>query len=82
MSDYLLSSAILVHLAALMQVTGYLLKDQIQLRLLLLAGNVLYGVYYVVHPDTPLWDAMGWSVVMVLSNAVLIVVILRERRHG
>ncbi len=82
MTEYLFSTAIIVHLAALLQVTGYLLKDQIKLRLLLLAGNVLYAVYYITHPATPLWDAMIWSAVMVVSNTILIVVILRERRHG
>jgi hypothetical protein len=73
-------SGLLVHLAALCQILGFLMRDQIWLRALVLTGNALYAVYYFVYPATPLWDAMFWSGTMLLANAVMIVVILRDRR--
>ena len=82
MSEYLQSTAMLVHIAALLQVVGYLLRDQIRLRLMLLAGSIIYCVYYVAHPQTPLWDAMAWSLIMAVANTVLIIVIWHDRRTG
>lgn len=76
------STAALVHIAALCHVAGFLLRDQIRLRLLLLLGNLLYALYYILHPETPLWDAAIWSVIMVLSNGVLTMILIRERQPG
>lgn len=77
LGDY---SWLLVHLAALVQIAGYLMRDQIWLRALVLTGNGLYALYYFVHPATPLWDAMFWSVTMLTANLVMIVLIRRSRR--
>ena len=76
-------TALLVHLAALIQLSGFLMRDQVMLRILVLSGNALYITYYYVHPATPLWDAMFWSGAMLLANLVMTVLILRDRRtHG
>lgn len=71
---------VLVHIAALSQVCGYLLRDQLLLRAMLLAGTVLYGAYYVLYPDRPLWDAIFWSVVMASANLWVIRAIVHDRR--
>lgn len=73
------SAGLLVHLAAGTQVVGYLVRDQLALRLLLLAGTLLYIAYYIFYPATPLWDAALWSLVMAVANTLLIVLLLRER---
>lgn len=74
------NSAVLVHIAALCQICGFLMRDQIWLRAFVLSGNALYISYYYLHPATPLWDALFWSAAMLLANAVMIVVILRDKR--
>jgi hypothetical protein len=71
----------LVHLGAITQIAGFLFRDQLALRWMLLAGNGLYGAYYLLHPATPLWDALAWSVVVVAVNLTMIVVIARSRRQ-
>jgi CRP-like cAMP-binding protein len=71
---------LLVHLAALSQVCGYLMRDQLALRVLLLIGTTLYAAYYVLYPDRPLWDAIFWSVVMGASNLWVIRAIVHDRR--
>lgn len=82
MADYLWSTALLVHLAALLQVFAYLLRDQIRLRLLMLCGSFFYCLYYIVHPATPMWDAAFWTFTMAATNAGMIVVLMRDRRPG
>lgn len=82
-ADLSSASALLVHLAALVQLSGFLMRNQVTLRLLVLTGNALYLTYYYVHPATPLWDAMFWSGAMLVANLAMTVVILRDRgSHG
>jgi hypothetical protein len=74
---------LLVHAAALIQLGGFLMRDQVRLRLLVMTGNVLYILYYYVHPAVPLWDAMFWSGTFFTANLGMVVVLLRDRRlHG
>lgn len=68
----------LVHLAALCQLSGFLLRDQLRLRALVMLGNALYVTYYFLLP-VPLWDAMFWSAAIGVTNLVMIVVIARRR---
>lgn len=70
---------LLVHLAALTQVLGYLLRDQLKLRFLLLVGTCLYCAYYYLYPETLLWDAMFWNAVMITANIVVMGLIVRDR---
>ena len=71
--------AILVHMAALTQVIGYLIRDQLSLRVLLLTGTILYIAYYRLYPETPLWDAIFWGCMLGLANLISIILILRDR---
>ncbi len=71
----------IVHLAALITITGLLMRDQLKLRALVLVGNGLYALYYFVAAPLPLWDAMFWSVAMGIANAVMFVIVWRDRRH-
>jgi hypothetical protein len=70
---------VLIHVANVMYVVSYLVKDILWLRLLtVVAGSVLLG-YYALLP-VPLWAAIGWNVVFLVINLRQIQVLLLERR--
>lgn len=71
----------LVHVAALINVSGMFFRDQFMLRLLVLVSTLLYIVYYLVVPETPLWDAIAWCVVLTGVNAVMMVLIILDRKQ-
>lgn len=50
-------------------VLGFLFRDQIYTRFLVVVGSVLYIVYYGTVGPTPLWDAIIGSVLIGLSSA-------------
>ncbi len=75
-------AALLVHLAGLLQVTGYLSKNQLVLRLLLLSGTVLYIAYYLLAGPSPQWHPIVWSSVFFVTNAAVITSLYSDRRHG
>jgi len=79
MDDYFGGWAILVHIAAVFYVAGFLVRDQLMLRMLILTGTLCYLVYYYLALDTPLWDAIFWSVVMGSANLYMILVLSFER---
>lgn len=74
-------NGLIVHLAALITIAGLLMRDQLKLRALVLVGNGLYAIYFLVAPPLPLWDAMFWSTAMGTANFVMIVIIWRSRQH-
>lgn len=71
----------LVHIAALINVSGMFFRDQFMLRLLVLVSTLLYIVYYIIVPATPLWDAIAWCVVLIGVNAVVMVLIILDRKQ-
>jgi len=64
------SPELIVALAGGAQILGYLVINQVALRLLLLLGTVLYVWYYLVVADTPLWEAIYLSVLMGVANLI------------
>lgn len=81
MHELMVDSAWLVHVAALLQVLGLLLRGQLLLRLFILAGNLFYAAYYYFYPDEPLWAAIFWSAVLGAANLVGTARLLWERVH-
>jgi hypothetical protein len=71
----------LVHLAAAIYLAGFLFRDQIMLRGLLIVGDVVYTAYYVLAPADPLWGGAFWSIVFICVNAVMITRIVADRAH-
>ena len=69
----------LIDVAALMQTMGFLVRDQLILRILVLIGTILYASYYYFAPAVPLWHALAWSSVLATANLSLIIRILIER---
>ena len=58
----------LVFLAGSAFVMGYLIINQVILRLFMLIGTSLYIGYYATVADTPLWEAIYTSLAMGLAN--------------
>jgi hypothetical protein len=81
MEQHLFGAAALVHVAGLLQVGGYLSRDQLVLRFLLFAGSCFYVTYYFVSAATPLWEAILWSGVLMSANVYVMVVLFLDRRH-
>jgi hypothetical protein len=70
---------VLIHVANVLYVISYLVKDILWLRLLtVVAGSVLLA-YYVLLP-VPLWAAIGWNIIFLAINLKQIHALLLERR--
>ncbi len=73
-----LTANIFVHIALAFYVAGFLTRNELLLRGLILCGTCFYILYYYFVSETPLWDAILASSVIGLANIVMITVILRE----
>lgn len=62
-----------------MFVLGYLILDQILLRIMLLVGTALYIWYYAVVDDTPLWPAIWASSATGTANLIGLISLLYRR---
>ena len=69
-----------IHLGALLYFVCFLFRNQILLRSFAIAADIAYLVYYLNVSDKPLWDAAFWSVLILLTNSVMLVVIIRDQR--
>jgi len=69
----------LIHVAAAIFLSGFLFRDQVVLRSLVIVGNLVYVLYYYVVVDHPLWGGIFWSVVGIVINAVMIARIMADR---
>lgn len=72
-------SDILVVTAAGMFVLGYLIINQVILRVMLLVGTLLYIWYYFVVAQSPLWPAIWASAATGLANLVGLLQLLFRR---
>lgn len=71
----------IVHIAALFYLAGFLFRNQILLRGLIIAGDIVYILYFFFAPATPLWGAIFWSSLFSVVNLLMIGMILAEQRH-
>lgn len=69
----------LVYLAFALAFAGYLMRDELLLRMLMLLSSVNYLGYYTYVTDQPLWDAIVTSSLLALVNLGMIVIIAIER---
>lgn len=69
----------IVHVAALFYLAGFLFRNQLLLRGLIVAGDLIYTAYFFLAPATPLWGAIFWSVLFVLVNLCMIGLIVTEQ---
>ena len=74
-----MSLSLLDHLANLIFVSAYWVKDVLWLRLLSILGSLVILPYYFLQPE-PLWPPMMWSVVFIGIHATRSWGIVQERR--
>jgi CRP-like cAMP-binding protein len=79
--DGLAVSGNIVHVAALLYLAGFLFRNQLILRALIVAGDLVYMLYFYFAPDVPLWGGIFWSAMFTLVNLVMIGLILADRLH-
>ena len=79
MEQYLFETSLLVHAATLTYVMGFIFRNQIILRMLVLAGTVLYILYYYFHTATPLWDAIFGSVLIGIATTYGLLMLLYSK---
>lgn len=59
---------LLVIIAGFLQALGFVIIDQIRLRILVLLSTALYLTYYLIVADTPLWGAFVASSAIGVAN--------------
>jgi hypothetical protein len=79
-SDLAVGSNI-VHAAALLYLAGFLFRNQLVLRALIVAGDLVYMLYFYFAPDVPLWGGIFWSTMFTVVNLWMIGLILADRMH-
>ncbi|GAB5488271.1 MAG: hypothetical protein Pars2KO_18410 [Parasphingorhabdus sp.] len=77
--EFGLNTALLIHIGALFYIVAFLIRDEMRLRLMVLAGSVFYLLYYYLFPEFPLWDAILTTVILSLANLYILFRILLER---
>ena len=68
----------IVHIGALLYLSGFLFRKQILLRGLIVLGDIVYIAYFFLAPATPLWGAIFWSALFMAVNVWMIGCILAE----
>lgn len=69
----------LVHIGAILYIAAFLVRGELLLRSLALAGSVLYLLYYFLAPAVPLWDAIFTGTILILANVYVMLRIVLER---
>ena len=71
----------IVHIGALLCLLGFLFRNQLILRLLVLGGDCVYILYYYFAPEIPLWGAIFWSSMFTVVNIGMIWLIFVDEMH-
>lgn len=77
--DLLKPPEIFVHLALVSYVLGFLVRGELMLRALILAGSGFYIIYYYTVADVPLWEAIFGTVAIIAANIYSSIRIIKER---
>lgn len=67
------------HIASLLTMAAYLLKDILWLRLLTILSCIAGIAFNYYVPATPLWTVIYWNLLFAAINIVQIAIIIRER---
>jgi len=79
MLDHVLVEENIVHVGAFLYLAGFLCRDQLLLRGFIVAGDIVYILYFYLAPASPLWGGIFWSVVFTLANLAMIGRIVSDR---
>jgi hypothetical protein len=71
--------ALLFHFANLMAFLAFLLRDQLQLRLLMAVSFFMQALYYYSIPGGPLFDPLFWKIVSFAANLLMISLVFGGR---
>jgi CRP-like cAMP-binding protein len=71
--------SLLFHFANLMAFLAFLLRDQLQLRLLMAVSFFMQGLYYYAIPGGPLFDPLFWKIVSFAANLLMIILVFGGR---
>jgi Cyclic nucleotide-binding domain len=66
---------LLFHVSNLMAFLAFLLRDQLQLRIMMAVSLFLQGLYYFSIPGGPLFDPLFWKVVSFAANFLMIILV-------
>jgi hypothetical protein len=81
MFESLFASENIVHAGALLYLAGFLFRNQLILRGLIIAGDFVYILYFYFAPDVPLWGGIFWSVMFTVVNLGMIGLIVADKMH-
>lgn len=81
MMDDIWVSGNIVHIGALLYLAGFLFRNQIILRSLIIVGDFVYILYFYFAPEVPLWGGIFWSTMFTIANAVMIGLIVADKMH-
>jgi CRP-like cAMP-binding protein len=70
---------LLFHVSNLMAFLAFLLRDQLQLRVMMAVSLFLQGLYYYSIPGGPLFDPLFWKVVSFAANLLMILLVFGGR---
>ena len=70
-----------MHVAALLYLCGFLFRDQLILRGLILVGDLVYILYFYFAPEVPLWGGIFWSAMFTVVNVTMIWLIFFDQVH-
>ncbi len=71
--------SVLFHLANLLLFLALLLRDQLQLRLVLGLSLLLQAAYYFAVPGGPFLDPLFWGIAALAANAVMLAMVVSGR---
>lgn len=69
----------IVHVGAALYLAGFLFRDQMMLRGLIVLGDLVYIAYFYFAPEVPLWGGIFWSAVFVAVNLAMIARLVADR---
>jgi hypothetical protein len=83
MNESILTAAtvftVLFHVSNLMAFLAFLLRDQLQLRVMMAISLLLQALYYYAIPGGPFFDPLFWKVVSFAANLLMIVLVFGGR---
>ena len=79
MTESIFSISVLLNLGAVLYFIGFMVRDELILRALILAGTALYLIYYLLFPSGPLWNAFITSSILGMANLWVLGKIVFER---
>ena len=75
----LIDSTWLIYLGAAILLVAYAIRDELKLRVMIVASTLVYIAYYYVVSDSPLWDAIFTSAAMIAINLWVLGQLVLER---